>query len=81
MSKELKKHLINALGLSTGAPIESIMWLRHLGLGFLGGIMLQIPTPAQPEQSVCSGIGPLHAVPRAENKLGRFTGSSCLRVQ
>ena len=50
-------------------------------LGFLVGIMLQIPTPAQPEQSVCSGIGPLHAVPRAENKLGRFTGSSCLRVQ
>lgn len=58
MSKELEKHLINALGLSTGAPIESIIWLRHLVLGFLVGIMLQIPTPAQLEQSVCSGIGP-----------------------
>ena len=58
MSKELKKHLINALGLSTGAPIVSIIWLRHLVLGFLVGIMLQIPTPAQLEQNGCSGIGP-----------------------
>ena len=81
MSKELENHLINAPDLSTGAPIESISWLRHLVLGFLVGTLLQIPTPAQLEQNGCSGIGPLHAVPRAENKLGRFTGSSCLRVQ
>ena len=34
MSKELENHLINAPDLSTGAPIESISWLRHLVLGF-----------------------------------------------
>ena len=79
MSKELENHLLNAPDLSTGAPIESISWLRHLVLGFLVGTLLQIPTPAQLEQNGCSGIGP-HAVPRAENKLGRLTGSSRLRV-